>query len=61
MRKLYLLWIQLFLVASIIAQAPAKLPFQAVVRDANGDLLKNQSVGVQISILKGSVSGSMVF
>ena len=61
MRKLHLFLIQLFLVASIIAQAPAKLPFQAVVRDANGDLLKNQSVGVQISILKGSVSGSMVF
>ncbi len=61
MRRLILSLISFLLIISIFAQAPLKLPFQAVVRDSNGELLKNQSVGVQISILKNGISGAMVF
>ena len=46
---------------SSFAQAPNKMSYQAVIRDASNNLVANQSVGVRISILKGSASGSSVF
>ena len=45
----------------ISAQSPNKMSFQAVIRDASGELVANQSVGLRMSILQGSVSGSSVF
>lgn len=44
-----------------VAQVPDRMSFQAVVRDTEGELLKNTNIGVQISILQGSVSGAVVF
>ena len=43
------------------AQSPNKMSFQAVIRDSTGGLVANQSVGLRMSILQGSVSGSSVF
>lgn len=53
--------ISLLTIAPCFAQAPEKLSYQAVVRDANNDLVTNQTVGVQISILQGSASGTSVY
>ena len=52
-----------FIFASLVAfsQAPNAMSYQAVIRDANNDLVSNQSVGMQISILQGSASGSSVY
>ena len=36
------------------SQSPAGINYQAVARDANGELLKNQAIKVQISILQGA-------
>ena len=49
------LWISLF------AQAPQKMSYQAVIRDTNGNLVTNHAVGMKISILQGSPTGSTVF
>ncbi len=46
---------------NISAQAPNKMSYQAVVRDANNTLVKNQAVGVQISILQGNATGTSVY
>ena len=43
------------------AQSPNKMSFQAVIRDVSGELVANQSVGLRMSILQGSVSGSSVY
>jgi trimeric autotransporter adhesin len=43
------------------AQAPAKMSYQAVVRDGSNALVATQSVGMQISILQGSTSGTSVY
>ncbi len=43
------------------AQSPEKISYQAIVRDANGILLINKPIGVQISILQGSVFGTPVY
>jgi len=43
------------------AQAPEKMSYQAVVRDASNMLVANQTVGIQISILQGSATGTAVY
>lgn len=48
-------------VLSLFAQAPAKMSYQAVVRNAANAILVNQNVGVRISILQGSATGTSVF
>ena len=50
-----------FFVFSVSAQSPNKLSYQAVVRDAGSKLIQNQSVGLQISILQGNATGSVVY
>jgi len=43
------------------AQSPEMFNYQAVARNDQGDVISNQSVGVKISILQGSASGSIVY
>ncbi|MHB1277651.1 MAG: Lcl C-terminal domain-containing protein [Bacteroidia bacterium] len=61
MKKLYILVAAVALTASAFAQAPEKMSYQAVVRDAGNALVSSQAVGMQISILQGSVSGTAVY
>ncbi len=51
----------LFMTASVWAQAPEKMSYQAVVRDASNALVQTQAVGMQISILQGSSTGTAVY
>ena len=43
------------------AQAPEKMSYQAVVRNTTNNLVTNQPVGMQISILQGSATGTAVY
>src|SRR6056297_1375400 len=43
------------------AQTPEKMSYQAVIRDSDDNLIVNTSVGMQISILEGSASGTEVY
>ena len=47
--------------ATIFAQAPEKMSYQAVVRNTANNLVTNQAVGMKISILQGSITGTAVF
>ena len=42
-------------------QSPEKMSYQAVIRNSNDQLVTNQTVGMQISILQGSASGTTVY
>jgi uncharacterized protein (TIGR02145 family) len=46
---------------SLWAQAPQSFSYQAVVRGANNQLLVNQSIGMKVSILQGSETGTAVY
>ena len=61
MKILYTLVITCLLSISAFAQAPEKMSYQAVVRDAANNLVASSSVGMQISILQGSPSGTAVY
>ena len=51
----------LMLSAAVFAQAPQSFKYQAVARDASGEVIANQAVSFQISILQGSESGTTVY
>ena len=51
----------IFLSMNIYAQAPQSFKYQATARSNSGNLIINQQVGMQISIIQGSASGSSVY
>src|SRR5690606_3037767 len=61
MKQLYTLMIALFMTAISLAQTPNKMSYQALIRDTNSALVTNQAVGMQISILQNSSSGTAVY
>jgi hypothetical protein len=61
MKRNYTLLLFLFASVSILAQTPEKMSYQAVLRDAANTLLTNQQVGIQISILQTTITGSAVY
>ena len=61
MKKFVTILISVFVTAGVFAQSPERMSYQAIVRDLNNSLVINQEVGMQISILQGSISGSAVY
>ena len=61
MKKLYTLLTVVILTTSAFAQAPEKMSYQAVIRNASNALVVSQGVGMQISILQGSAGGTAVY
>jgi hypothetical protein len=61
MKKIYSLVLGLFITVSVFAQAPQKMSYQAVIRKSNNALVQSSPVGMKISILKGSATGTAVY
>jgi len=61
MKKIITVCAVLLMTASVFAQAPEKMSYQAVVRDGSNALVTSTAVGMQISILQGSISGTEVY
>ena len=61
MKRIFTIAAALLMTASVWAQAPEKMSYQAVVRDAGNALVTTQPVGMQISILQGGVTGTAVY
>src|SRR5690554_6187962 len=61
MKKIITICAVLLMTASVFAQAPEKMSYQAVVRDGSNALVSSTAVGMQISILQGSASGTAVY
>ncbi|MCT4628504.1 hypothetical protein [Winogradskyella sp.] len=61
MKNLYLATLLFFITFISFAQAPELMSYQALVRNANGDLIQDTSVGIRISILQDSETGTVVY
>jgi len=61
MKKITTTLLAVLVAASVFAQAPEKMSYQAVVRDGANALVATQAVGMQISILQGSPTGTAVY
>jgi hypothetical protein len=61
MKKIFTILTAVLLTATLWAQSPEKMSYQAVIRNSNDALVTNQSVGMQISILQSSAGGTVVY
>jgi hypothetical protein len=61
MKKTNLILLTVLLTAGVFAQSPEKMSYQAVIRDSIGILVTDTQIGMEINILQGSASGSVVY
>ena len=61
MKKLLLSFILFAFCAIAFAQAPQKMSYQAMIRNNNNSLIINQTIGMRISIIQGTINGSVVY
>ncbi len=61
MRPFFLLFSVFAITTNLWAQAPQKMSYQAVIRNTSGELVRDQQVGMRISIIQESVNGTSVF
>ncbi len=61
MKRIFTILISVLITATVWSQAPQKMSYQAVVRDASGEILISQQVGMRISILEGNNDGASVY
>jgi hypothetical protein len=61
MKKLFTIFAAVLLTATVWAQSPEKMSYQAVIRNSSDALVTNTQIGIQISILQGSASGTAVY
>ncbi|MEI7597664.1 MAG: hypothetical protein WCK02_18095, partial [Bacteroidota bacterium] len=61
MRKLLTILAALLLNTGVWAQTNQKMSYQAIIRNSNNVLITNTQIGMQISILHGSSTGTLVY
>ncbi|MEP1094508.1 MAG: hypothetical protein ABJG78_05330 [Cyclobacteriaceae bacterium] len=61
MKKILPIIFSVFLTIQAYAQSPDSFNYQAVIRDGAGEILSEQAIGVRMTILQGSATGSVVF
>jgi hypothetical protein len=61
MKNFIFFFLALFLAITVFAQVPQSFRYQAVARDNSGNILANQPVSFRISILSGSISGTITY
>lgn len=61
MKKIIIASVLFFIAAELFSQFPQKMTYQAVVRDPGSVLITDSPVGIQISILQGSSTGTVVY
>jgi hypothetical protein len=61
MKKSYTILAALLLTAITFAQAPEGFNYQAVVKDAAGDIMMSTTIGVQVQLRETSIAGSVIY
>jgi hypothetical protein len=61
MKRLFTIITAVLLTLTTWAQSPQKMSYQAVIRNSLDQLVTNHAVGMRISILQGSSSGTVVY
>jgi hypothetical protein len=61
MKLIFILFAGFFVSTTLFAQTPQSFSYQAVARDASGNALATKTVGLQLSILDGSATGTVVY
>lgn len=61
MKQIIALCAAILMNLAMLAQAPNKMSYQAVIRNSSNILITNQTVGIRISILQGSANGTAIY
>jgi len=61
MKKLFTVLVAVILTATLWAQSPQKMSYQAVIRNASNNSVVNTIISMKISIIHGSISGTAVY
>jgi hypothetical protein len=61
MKKVFTVIFAVLFASNIYSQTPQKMSYQAVIRNSNGQLVTSQAVGIKISIIQGSETGTSVY
>ncbi len=61
MKRYLIILCGLIISTNVLAQVPQGISHQAVIRDANNQLVANSTIGIQVSILHGGVDGEAVY
>ncbi|WP_415372597.1 DUF1566 domain-containing protein [Patiriisocius sp. Uisw_047] len=61
MKKVFTFLVAVLITASSFAQSPEKMSYQAVLSDSNDNLINNQAVGMRLSILQNTATGTAVY
>ena len=61
MKKIFLTGIAVVLVNVILSQSPLSISFRSILRNADDQLVANSSIGVQFSIIQGSLNGTAIY
>ena len=61
MRKLFTILVAVLLTATVWAQSPNKMSYQAVIRNSSDALVTNTQIGLEVNIRQGTTSGTVVY
>jgi hypothetical protein len=61
MKKIITIWAAILMNATVFAQSPNKMSYQAVIRNTSNALVTSSTVGMRISILQTKPSGKAVY
>jgi len=61
MKKIFTILAAVSLMTHVFAQSPQKMSYQAVVRNSSNILITSTTVGMRLSILQGSLTGTAVY
>jgi len=61
MKKLFSILLAVFLTATVWAQSPNKMSYQAVIRNSSDALVTNTQIGLEVNIRQGTTSGTVVY
>src|SRR4051812_19239631 len=61
LKRIFMLYSISCLVMSVCDEAPGAFKYQAVVRDAAGNIIADKRISVEVKVLKSSASGAAVY
>src|SRR5574344_3123602 len=61
MKKVFTILLAVFLTATVSAQSPNKMSYQAVIRNSSDALVTNTQIGLEVNIRQGTTSGTVVY
>jgi len=61
MKRLFTFLVVVSMVVNLFAQVADKMSYQAIIRNSSNQLVTNQTIGMKISILQGTSTGTVVY